>query len=123
MLSQIPQERVCTCRSQYRSYKNARNSISLNSCTSTQGKGLEPYFNGHIKAAALVMCVGNWALAHCRAHQETYPLDTDALQGCHSARGWLVAVAAQAQLPVAIVAPDVDLGKTRNLRLSSSALP
>lgn len=49
------------------------------------------------------------------APQETYPLDTDALQGGHSAWGGLVATAAQAQLPIAIVTPDVDLVKERQV--------
>ncbi|KFO33623.1 hypothetical protein H920_04969 [Fukomys damarensis] len=37
------------------------------------------------------------------------PLYTNVLQGCHSTGAGLVATAAQSQLPVPIVTPDVDL--------------
>lgn len=67
------------------------------------------------------MCVRKPGLGALHTdYPETYPLDTNALQGCHSTGGWLVATAAQAQLSIPIVTPDIDLGKDE--RRSGSVL-
>lgn len=47
--------------------------------------------------------------------QWTYPLDTNALQSCYPTGGWLVAAAAESQLPVSIVTPDIDLREDERL--------
>lgn len=78
----------------------------------SSGKGFNPYLNRNIKAAEPPGSIRKQGSSTLHtAPQETYPLDTDALQGRHSARGRLVATAAEAQLPIPVVAPDVDLGR------------